>query len=388
MPTTRSKSSRQSNIQNLLDLYLDALKADSTNTFKSLKEMKDSLPSPFSSSSNSVIGIVKEISSGMTHFSRQQKFKRFMLIDPTTGSRHGTLIDVVNIPAGTFIEIGNITLLKGVEKKRRTVDDRGNNLPQSQNYYEVESKECFEYPALQYNWQDDIIENENDNFIKNASVSIKNILQVLEEWFAKEILSHSLSQMPSLELRPIKSTQSYAAWIPCLLGEVVKQQLMELSDVMTVWDGTLPSYPVRHPYQEKYAAIHPEEAWNSIETTDENVKKYAKNLFVDINVFRNYETSCPHWNKCNSFRCNDSGNKDFLLLFNVEVRSSPVEALRDEQHGKGFVDLILRSGQHRGKGVKIVKFKSILGRLFRERLDSQMANLIKEQNNEPNPGDG
>jgi len=170
---------------------------------------------------------------------------------------------------------------------------------------------------------------------------------------------------------PLLPHENNRNWINFIVGQVVRQQLMELSDVMTVWDGSPAMYPVRYPFVEQYAAVESNEGWNTLEMPDQHLKQLPANLFVGINVWRNWDTVCLHWERCHAFRCNDPDkNKDFLLFSNVEVKLTPDDMLPEQDRGRGFVDLTLRSGQHRGKSVRVVYKQSILGKLFRQKLDA------------------
>lgn len=331
----------------------------------------------------------------MIHFARQQKFKVITLMDPSTGmeSKSPYLnVEVINTDPGTFLYIGCINLLKGVNKKTRDKDHRGNPLPKRESYYEVDAVTCFEYPTLQFDWENDVIVHEHDSFMKDASPTLKPILRHLEEWFSQGVLKNTLSSLPSPSRSDLHSghTESYASWVPFLMTQVVKQQLMELSNLMFVWDGTECNYKVRNPFVEKYSAIHTQHGYTTIERKDDLLKEYCGHLFVGINVWRNHMSLCPHWNICNEYRCDDEGkgSRDFLLFSNVEVRTTHPRDMSDEERkekeGNGcnpvvsarMVDLNLRSGNHKGKGVRIVKENSILGRMFADRIKEVKESLI------------
>jgi hypothetical protein len=112
-------------------------------------------------------------------------------------------------------------------------------------------------------------------------------------------------------------------------------------------------------------------------------------MLVHINVYRNENTYSHHWNVCHAYRCNDEViSQDFLLFCNVEAREvhhdflKPEEIELEEKTGKRHIDLILRSGHHKGKGIKIIRRDSLLGRLFRDKLEKKMQEL-KASNGSP-----
>ena len=373
--------------------YCDLLKQDTINNLRPLVKLKETPPETCN-----VIGIVKQVSSGMVHFQRQQKFKTVMLIDPTTGSKEGVEIDVLAIPEEVFKEIGNIVLFKGVKikKKERQQDEKRRDSRKSRAKFETQCPDCLEYPALQYDWVEDVVVDELDVYMKDAEEKLKAILRSLEEWFAHLVLTEGgLSKIPDLNFSPLYSggVESSASWSDFIIGQVMKQELMELSDIMTIWDSSTLSdkYRVKHPLENEAAAkhkgTHPSEEWHSIQRDIPDYQLLeSNNLLHPINVYRNWETYCHHWVVCNAYRCNDSSsNADFLLFCNIEMRRAYEDYLTDQQKslqkekGVTFIDLTLRSGQHKGKAVRVVKKHSILGRLFQEKLNKKLEELRSQK---------
>lgn len=111
--------------------------------------------------------------------------------------------------------------------------------------------------------------------------------------------------------------------------------------------------------------MHPDADWS--EQTRANVQDLCRGFTVDVNVWSNEEkskTPCLHFESClNDCHLDDD---DFLLLLNVEIK----------RQAFNHFSLTMHSGHHRGKAARIVRSRSILGRLFQKRMTASLSQVV------------
>lgn len=317
--------------------------------------------------------------------------KTLILIDPT-GLKGTEVVLRKGVESSKdiflpIVEIGDIFLLKGV-KRGMVVEkyDVRDTLVCENLIDGIESWTCFTK-----DWSNEDqgkmsnTSHQNDEERKINSVTLSDLQRILEEWWSRILLTQSLFKLTeSKVLNP-----NLKRWYVDLVVHPLRKRIMEKSVVVSFWDGSLPSLTMIDSFDPEYKAFHPDEEWNSQELKNPLIIRLSKGFRGHINTWMIEETLYgPHFGALEKFDL-DSG--DYLIFFNVEVNAFEIVDDEKPEHesddstdgaspsfsidkSKALVqlkrkpDLVLkldlRSGSYQGKSVRIVKKKSLLGRMF------------------------
>jgi hypothetical protein len=308
------------------------------NRLTTIEQVKNSNESSFSSAP-ALFGIIKYVQTERQGISRSPK-KTVTLIDPTDEEGLKVLITHKD---GMFHpgDILHIRTLSHEQRARSVI-------------FTAPIWDVSEVTSFTTDYEDEADQNSD---LQNESQ--RTICKFLEEWFASQLLQSS-----SLEKLPQPDGTAFMD----LVVQPIRKQLMFQSLVLRVWDGTVPNVPVADPFAPEHRAHHPTENWS--EQIREDVSEISAGFTVDINVWSNEEKSrsaCVHFETC--LNQIDLQQDDYLLLLNVEVKSIV----------GNMVSLTMRSGHHKGKGARIVKSCSVMGRLFRQAMSQSLSRILERE---------
>ena len=135
----------------------------------------------------------------------------------------------------------------------------------------------------------------------------------------------------------------------------------ECSMAMTFTDGTLPSIRVKDPYNEMYAGLVDGEC---VDCERPGIERIEDKKFAHINIWTNESHKSNPSHHFETAHLHDLSDDWWLLFLNVEVKYNVVD---DE------IELNLRSGHHKGKGIRTISKSSMLGRMLLPRWENVSA---------------
>ncbi|KAI1286737.1 hypothetical protein HDE_10423 [Halotydeus destructor] len=247
----------------------------------------------------------------------------------------------IKLPLINEIQTGNIIRLRSLKRhpNQRYYEFEG-DLKDSSSYHEVVAFMC------DYEEDEAVKKFAPQNFKERTDQPVANVLEI---WTSSAILKNSLSSLNT-------NTPSYVD----IVFQGLAANIMIQSLALTVWDGTTPTAAIVDPYKAEYG----EEGKGFDSKMNRAFYPYAIGKYAHINIWKNEsgKQNVHHQMVSNLSMCN---NKDLILFFNLEVKPT----------SDGKLALTMRSGRHRGKCVRYVSRKSVLGKMLMDNIKRAVAGV-------------
>lgn len=315
------------------DRFLDLITRAKGGNYRTVQQLHDALSAPFSLScpTTAVFAIVRDVTSDWVSVEKS-KVKLVHLMDPLSKD---PLPVTLWCHKGTVYQPASMLKIRGIQKSRR----RDGTV-----HLKADGVNVTQFPIFKYDYEED----EPPDFF--TEYEDRNICELLEQWFADRVTKTRLSDLSSI----VQQDDRRVCYVN-LVGQPWAKRYMECSLTISFTDGSVPSIRTKDPYNEEYAGLVDgvcadcqRKGFDQID-----VQKLAH-----INIWSNESHKSNPSHHFETAHLHDLDSDWWLLFLNVEVR---VNEARDE------VELTLRSGHHRGKGIRTIAKDSVLGRMLLSR---------------------
>lgn len=310
------------------EAYCEVIREQSIEGLTTLREMADR-----SGEDEMVVkyvyGIITEV-----YESDISKFKHIKIVDPSMEDG----IEIMSLRRNEAVKVQQMVKFENLEL-------------QSPNYV-VSNITTIQYiPLFMYDYSEPANDSKNE-ILRQSSFKKPEDIKIcrkLEEWYSQRIMATSLSNLPP------PGSRTYVN----LCCQVLAYNKNQACINALVWDTTTPKHtPTPWSDTQRYPT--------SLETFNFIYFPVACGKYFPVTIWNGHEQA----NHYDIFKCLTLENlDDLVVLFNIEVTK--------DQKSNG-VCLAMRSSRRYGKAVRVVRPSSLLGHMFRKRLEAYRVNFYSK----------